>query len=400
MLHKAIAVGSNTRRVKTSVQLNKVNERTTQFRINQTFTNYLPFDVVVIDSNNDHTLIRKLTPDFNKSEIFTIHRHYSWNPDRVEFNIPGIEYDKDNDAFYECDEYSNDYFDCLYKMITVADKQAKHTEFAEGGIDVLVNESLLTKHNGAIFIKELGIVIATVEVEKDVIHPHSTEAQLNNLDKDHEKGFIFQIYANDPTGTMFNTRYVNLNGQVYKIPLVKDEQNPPGVYITRGESPVGVGHTRHSKLLDRYDFDVADKALNLYRTPEDAKDHFGLLTAQKEKGLKELDYKLKEQAIANKARLEQMQVDFAKEKNDIEIEHKRQINEYKTLLEEAKAQADLRTAKLKKQADEFEERSMARKDTYESASYSRKDWSEYVKWIPGVVVGVAAAVAACFAIFL
>ena len=95
-----------------------------------------------------------------------------------------------------------------------------------------------------------------------------------------------------------------------------------------------------------------------------------------------------------------MQVDFAKEKNEIEIEHKRQINEYKTLLEEAKAQADLRTAKLKQQADAFEERSMARKDTYESASYSRKDWSEYVKWIPGVVVGVAAAVAACFAIFL
>ena len=36
---------------------------------------------------------------------------------------------------------------------------------------------------------------------------------------------------------------------------------------------------------------------NFYKTPEDAKDHFGLLTAQKEKELKELDYKLKEQAI-------------------------------------------------------------------------------------------------------
>lgn len=400
MIPNVTAVGGNTRRIKTSVQLNSVRERTTQFRINETYTNYLPFDVVVIDANNDRTLIKKMPAHFGTTELFTIHRHYSWNPQRVHFNVPDIEYDDDNDAFYECDEYSNDYFDCLYKMITVADKQAKHTEFAEGGIDVVVTETLLRKHNGAIFIKELGIVIALEQEAVNIIHPYSTEAQLNNLPVENQKGFIFQIYANDPTGTLYNTRYVNLNGQVYKIPLVKDGSNPPGVYITRGESPVGVGHTRHSKLLDRYDFDVADKQLNLYKTPEDAKDHFGLLSAQKEQELKELDYKLKEQALENKAKLEQMQVEFAKEKNEIEIDYKRQINEYKKLLEEAKVQADLRTATLKKQADEFEARSMARKDTYESASYSRKDWSEYVKWIPGVVVGVAAAVAACFAIFL
>ena len=373
-----------------------------QLSMTEEYSNYFTFDVVIIDLNNNRVKLKALPENVRIKKELTIRRHYKWDNAKVLFDVNGLYCDKSKDDKKALP--TTNYQDAFLKMLV--DEHGRflgnpNLGYIMGGtVLITLTEATLRKYGGAVFIKELGIVIATPANAPYVINPLSVEAQIATKTDNNTTPFVYRIFANDPTGVEYNARYVNINGEVYKVPVHKDPTLTAGVYVTRGEPPVGVEYTDNELNLIRYDFDVADTQLNLYKNPQDAKDHFGFETARQEREIKELTERLNKQQLENKIRLDEMQIEFTRQKNEQELEFKAQINAYKTEIEKLKAEADARTAVLKAESDHYESVSMARKDSYDSRSHSRKDWSEYVKWIPGFIGGAVAAIGFAFALFL
>lgn len=373
-----------------------------QLSMTEEYSNYFKFDVVIIDINNNRTRLKALPENVRIRKELTVRRHYKWDNAKVLFDVNGLYCDKSNDD--KKDKEPTNYQDVFLKMLVDEHDRYKcnpnmHYTMA-GSVLITLTEATLRKYDGAVFIKELGIVVATINRAPYVINPLSVEAQLAAKTDNDVTPFVYRIFANDPTGVEYNTRYVNINGEVYKVPVHNDPSLTAGVYVTRGEPPVGVEHTDHDLNLVRYDFTEADEKLNLYKNPQDAKDHFGFETSRQEREIKELTERLNKQQLENKILLDEMQIDFTRQKNELELEFKAQINAYKAEIEKLKAEADARTSILKAEADHYESVSMARKDSYDSRSHARKDWSEYVKWVPSFIGGAVAAIGFAFALFL
>ena len=393
--------------------LNTVLSNNLQYLFTQSFENTLGFDVVVIDINNNRTLIRSGVPFNLAKPMFKISRHYKWNTRAVVFDMPATSSDPSGKIQLKgISEDSTDFNDVLANLIFAEEslKINKNSGAMFGTVTVNVTESLLKQYDGAIFIRELGVVIATPGVARRTLNPLSPEYRLSHSTND-TQGFVYRIFANDPTGVEYDTRYVNINESVYKVPVYSDPAMVAGVYVSRGLPPHGEEHTDADLLLDHYDFEEADEKLNLFDNPNDAKNYMGLEGKRQENKLKQLEHDLKVHTHQSKMEMDQAQVEFTKIKNQMELDHKREINkietEYKTKItqlksqiEDLKAKADARASVLKEKADHYDEVSMARKDSYESSSYARKTSSDILKWIPAVVGGIAACAAFAFALFL
>lgn len=372
-----------------------------QYKSSQEFVNYFDFAIVVVDVHNHHTILKPTNRYKGHNRGFSIRKSYEWNELEVNFNASGLEYDEIKGKAYstQIKEADQSYETNFLRMLITESNRSITPSHAFGTIEINVNEGTFNKYNRCLFIKELGIVITTLEHADRVIHPLSAEAQVQTLTQDDDP-FVFKLFANDPTGVEYAKRYVNLNGSVYPVKILHRPTMAAGVYMTQGIEPHGEEYSAQSLRLKHYSFEEADKQLNLYKTVAEAKDHHGHLSAERQAAMKQREeeferYKddMRKDALAREAR-------YATLKQELEIEYRKQMNELKRENDKLRAKAEKRAAKLKKKADRLEEGSMVRKDRYESASYTRKGWGEVIKWVPGIVAGAATAVGIGLALLL
>ena len=241
-----------------------------------------------------------------------------------------------------------------------------------------VPAQVVEKNSGVIYIADLDLVVSVCDDERHAIHPYSpsseryrlieAEANVNNPDS---FGYALYLVSNNRT---VSDKYINVGGKVYRVPSIENKSLRDGVYLCSSGTVDGRDQ-RPTPLTEYYSYEQAFEELHLYNDPETAL-RLGDQLAAREKELKELQMRLKEQEHDHKIERLELEHDLALEKQKLDR---------------------LRLEQEQRYAQEEHERKMRAlrdKEYYESRSTARKDSSELLKMIPIIITGAVAIGAA------
>lgn len=263
-------------------------------------------------------------------------------------------------------------------------------------------EDIETK-GGNLYLTNLDIVLSIHHGDNVAPHPRSEFGIRNRLVEEESAindvgGFGYSLRIVDSAG-VYGPRFININNQVYKVPVTKTPEMADGVYLT-SSGPVEGDYHFQPPISKRYDFSEADEALALYQTVEEAKT-LGDQKAQQERQLAELRHNAKlEEDRMKRERVEREEA-FEKFKQDMRTREMQEEQRYKEeeqqriarqnrIKEEIAQLEHQRNLRAMEQKESFENRSMEKKDEYESRSLKRKESVEIVKYLPAVFTGVLA----------
>lgn len=256
-------------------------------------------------------------------------------------------------------------------------------------LDFHVSLDDIEKKGNNIYINNLDIVLSTLHSYLQARHPFGEDGLRNyavngdpTINSINSFGYSLKIV--DTLGC-YGDRYVNICGEVYKVPCSKSNELADGVYLTSSGSVIG-DYALGKPISKRYTFEEADKELRLYRTVELARTLGDEITA-KETELKNLSIELKR---------EEQDLRQQKQKRDLEFEERKRELDRVTLEEDhqrkrKEIEFNEKMIKLKSEIEDLEHKRnielMRQKDYYESRSYERKDTSEIVKFLPAIITG-------------
>jgi len=279
----------------------------------------------------------------------------------------------------------------LVELVQRGDQIHRHGK-RKFSLDYHITLDDIESRGGSVYLNNLDRVVSTLQGNFVPHHPYSDIAVRNQLVENDPNindvaSFGYSLRIVD-SHNHYGDRYVNINNQVYKVPVVTSSSMPDGVYLT--SSGTVEGNYQYARPVSkRYSFEEADDALRLYKTVEDAKT-FGDVIAEKEKELKELSVKLKEREQRLREEKMERESEFERFKQQIAREQAEEDAQRKA----EESRATQRMSRLKEEIAELEHQRtvemLKRKDTYESRSLERKDSSEMVKFLPAVVTGALA----------
>lgn len=292
----------------------------------------------------------------------------------------------------------------LRKLSEAINRRNTHTRGREEiCLDYLVSRETLQKRGGSVYLVELDLVVSILNGNHVPLHPYSEVGQRADLIEADEavnnpKYFGMNIRIVDSNGK-FGDRFFNVNGQIYKVVALKSSTLRDGVYMTSSAAIDGDYDVCPPKCT-RYDFDEADEALKLYRTVDEART-LGDVAAAVERDLKELQQRVKREE--HELKLERLRRED--ELDSARRSHERVKLDFEVDMAEKLARLRLRELELDEQKAELDAirrreehlrnlESLERKDKYESRSYQRKEVSEYIKYVPVVIAGIASVILA------
>lgn len=271
----------------------------------------------------------------------------------------------------------------------------------ETAVDIIYNLSpeAFRELNECVYIRELDIVIT--KGNERVVHPYSESGLLIEANSGNQDGSIAGIGFKWVSHSYEKqTLYLNLAGTVMAITSVHDMQMDEGFYVfakgvtdematrltklTLSEAKEKYGLTSslydaqnalsvEEKLAKDVDFIKSTKRIELIEREHESK------MAQHVANEKLLLNKIEEIERKHQAERESGELDRQKR----EMDHTNYLAKIKMDME--KAQSDMAYLQYKLRR---EEESNRRDDYWEERSYKRKDSSEFVKWLPGIAVGL------------
>lgn len=260
-------------------------------------------------------------------------------------------------------------------------------------LDYLIGLDAIEKNGGSLYLQNLDIVVSVMQDHLIPHHPNSEVGVRNRLVEEDETinnpaSFGYSLRIVDSMG-IFGDRYVNVHGQVYKVPCVRQSSLPDGVYLT-SSGPVETESTFNKPVSKRFSFQEADAHLKLYDSIQAAKTH-GDEIGQREKELRELTVNLKEK----EQRLKDERIEREHEFDKLKVQMDREKAEEEANRKQEESRVQQRVAKLKEEIAELEHKRsvemLQRKDVYETRSMERKDSQEIVKFLPTLISGALAA---------
>lgn len=228
----------------------------------------------------------------------------------------------------------------------------------------------------SLYVVELDIMITTDVSPNHPLHPYSAEHHREEKILDETKRNVpcfnksyFIVSNNREIGP----RYINIHGEVYKIPSIVNHSLKDGFYIA-GSSPVTseISVDDDSECID---VDKAHVRLRLYTTYSDAlregdlADKYALELAETNNKLEKMKRKAREAELKHKKEQLKMQEILDKKLHKYKIDEL----ERKRIEEERSDWYDARTVHRK---DFFENKSLIRKDVIEDITLDRKDFFE------------------------
>ena len=253
----------------------------------------------------------------------------------------------------------------------------------------------LQANNGSVYIPELDIVVSTLAIEHVPSHPYSRVGMRNRIVTEdpmfsYINGLHYQIRIVDRAG-VFGLRYVNLNGEVFKVPVIVEGDYHDGVYVI-STHPSDVGHDFNYARADYFRFEEIPEHVAMYQTAAEAAslgDPHALMK-------RDLDREKHNNSMEEaRLRSERQQQDHLHAARTRELEAEREKAKHRLLEMEEKLQE--RDAILKDQEREFKIRkealdrdSLFAKHQTEMQGMNRKALLETLKFGPAVVVGVFA----------
>lgn len=262
-------------------------------------------------------------------------------------------------------------------------------------VDYHIDYEDFRQHGGSLYVGNHDLVLTILNPGRPDLfpdHPFSTNGVHNRMIEEDESinnafkfGYSLQIVDN---GGFFGERFININQQVFKVPVTTDYTKPNGVYLTCS-GPVASGHGYHRPVSNHYTFEEADKELSLYRTIDEAKT-LGDVFAEKERELQAYKLDVKRQEEKLKAERMDREAEFdrrkaALEAERLEEEERRKKEDHRLSEKQARIKEELAELEHRRQM-----RSIEAKDGYEQRHYQRKDTSEVVKFLPAIFTGVIA----------
>lgn len=245
---------------------------------------------------------------------FVISVEYTIDSDITNKMLETLRYTKSN----------NPKFNIISDYVSTCLEMSKDNRYLFNTIEIAYTVTLkeIEDAGGSIYIPEIDLVIDLTEDPNAVaLHPHSIEHR--RLDEDacvqndvgrpaNRMGGIF-YHIVDNNG-VFGDRWINLAGQVFKVPACEDHKDANGVYV-HGYSQA---RSRHHSVKDYryYTFEEAEKELQLFKTFDQALHH-----EENEKArlsLEEKKLELKNNEIKNIIQAGKNENDLAKNIHDKE----------------------------------------------------------------------------------
>lgn len=168
--------------------------------------------------------------------------------------------------------------------------------------------AVLDELGGSVYLYELDLQLVVQQRQRDRIdHPYGPNETMKrafmglvpHLSND---TLVFSLKAVDNSRTSARAdRFINLGGEVYQVPIERDERMTDGVHLLC-RNPVRMindGTASKDVWQKSFGYDEADKIFHLYRTPEDAL-HDGdreAILKQKQLAVKLEDADLKRQQL-------------------------------------------------------------------------------------------------------
>lgn len=244
-------------------------------------------------------------------------------------------------------------------------------------LDYPLTLSQLQQYGGTVYYHEVDRLISVLPYEQVPPHPFSEGGERQRLISVSHAGqkvfgFGYSIDVIDNYGR-YGDRYLNIGNEVYRIPAKKDPNRRCGIYVvsdvpTRGDLPGRGPEVR------KFPFDGAEETIGLYRTEEDARTYGDMATSKR----KEL---LDKETALNLAKTEAQLIRQNHEKELVEKD--RALKEVQYKLEEQAREYERERLREEKERQRV-------KDFYEERKHVRNDQSETLKFLPAVVVGLGA----------
>jgi hypothetical protein len=248
-----------------------------------------------------------------------------------------------------------------------------------------VTPSTINDNGGTLYIVEKDIILSTKR-DNIPLHPFCFEAMTKQPKGTRtlgENGLAVEIIDNRDT---IGPRYMRLLGKVVRIDAVKNALKRDGVYLKYR----GFMETSHDAVQDIVDYiplESMQEAKWLYRSFAEAR------TAPEHDV--ELSYEIKHLDLQNKK--------FSAETSltKSEQDHRNMILQQQLDDEERRSKMFENELNRRYAREEHDSRleQMKNKDFYEERSNVRKDTSEWVKFIPTMLMGAGAAIVALKSLF-
>lgn len=256
-------------------------------------------------------------------------------------------------------------------------------------LDYEITYDQLQRMGGSVYYHDVDYVVSLEPIGAPIYHPHSEQGRNLQLAyttslaseefNEHHKGDIGFGYAIIMVDNrrVHGPRYINISNQVYRITPTQDLSKRDGIFIVSNHSMSSKGGNAAFETR-WYDFENAEETLGLFRTPDEAA-HGG------DKTLAAKDSLVRAQAEVERLKAERQRVD---ELNALEkAKYEAEMRERDVRLEQE------REAVARERSEREHEEAVRRqqlKDHYEERSYVRKDTSEGLKFLPTLMVGMAA----------
>lgn len=334
------------------------------YEVTRSFRNHLSYPVVLTDRNNLSVKIPSQRRPINGDPELSIDILIKYSADVVFDYTHVLDYVDENSPME------------LQVIKKVLNNQRVNVQYGKNYIlfSYRVDDLMIKRHHNSVYLEQVDMVVSREDVCRDVVHPYSSLGQALIINHN-PFVFSYSILINDPE-KQFGDRFININGDVYQVRSTVDYSVSPGVYV-------------YTDITTRYDFHEADEKLKLYTTAAIARQ----LGVPEEHVKAQID----QQTLQYKREL------LDKEKEIAEIKHAQSLEDLVRKQEHEKAMQDIkdREAELKRLELEYKRLSSVEsqrlnelKHDLEMRSANRKDASEFMKWLPALVGGAAALIAA------
>lgn len=248
----------------------------------------------------------------------------------------------------------------------------------QASIRYRITREKLLEEEYPLYIPEIDLVVAIPRLHeaRKIVHPYSDVAAVHKLLEKDIMGngrtmckYQIVIVSNDRT---YGDRYVNLLGDIYKVPSIVNKSLHDGVHIC-SSGVVASGNGRRPSSYRDYSFEDVGEHIALYKTIDEART-FGDPDGEREREFKRLEHEFKE-------------IEHGYKRDKLKLEN--EIHEQKLKRDEAALEREELTSQLEHYRKMKELRD---KDYYDDRSRVRKDNSEIVKYIPSILTGIFALV--------
>lgn len=332
-------------------------EYNSNFRIVEYYINDSDIDVTVKHRNNLSIPVYKQLTSRGSIRLFTLRRSYYFRDRHT------ITHTLTNINNYLGGAENNDEMNIIKHALS----KACNSGNISGNLNIVVDHVIditSLKDNRSLYDKELDIVLSTTENTNNFPHPFSRDGGRVEEFQDYVRnklgtGIFIEIVDNS---SLINDRYIYIGKDAVRISVHADSSKEPGIYYTLLD---------HNRLND---VSIVPSYLNY----KDAEEKLGI-------------YKTREEALTkgdpdsiNKVRLAELSAKELEQKTEIiELKNQQEISKIKYI--NLKDEYDV----LKLKRDEMMDN---RKNYYEAISYERKDSHEMLKYLPAIVVSIAAII--------